>query len=52
MFEEKYGTNAPGQIADRTQQALEGIPMTLAAIKRIASRFKQLRGPSPGRIDL
>lgn len=36
MFEEKYGEKAPAQIADRTQQALDGIPKTLAAIKRIA----------------
>jgi hypothetical protein len=36
MFEEKYGADALAQIADRTQQALEGIPITLAAIKRIA----------------
>lgn len=36
MFEEKYGSEAPAQIADRTRQALEGIPLTLAAIKRIA----------------
>lgn len=35
MFEEKYGDQAPAQIADRTQQALDGIPKTLAAIKRI-----------------
>ncbi len=36
MFEEKYGVDAQAQIADRTQQALDGIPKTLAAIKRIA----------------
>ncbi len=36
MFEEKFGDKAPAQIADRTQQALVGIPKTLAAIKRIA----------------
>ncbi|WP_417234026.1 SRPBCC family protein [Arthrobacter sp.] len=36
MFEGKYGEAAPGQIAERTQQALDGIPQTLAAIKRIA----------------
>ena len=35
MFEEKYGDQAPAQIADRTQQALDGNPKTLAAIKRI-----------------
>ncbi|MFJ5861760.1 SRPBCC family protein [Pseudarthrobacter sp. NPDC092439] len=36
MFEEKFGDGAQAQIADRTQQALDGIPVTLAAIKRIA----------------
>ncbi|RAN69583.1 polyketide cyclase [Bacillus sp. SRB_336] len=36
MFEEKYGDQAYAQITDRTEQALEGIPKTLAAIKRIA----------------
>ena len=36
MFEEKFGDDAAAQIADRTQQALDGIPKTLAAIKRIA----------------
>jgi hypothetical protein len=36
MFEEKFGDGAQDQIADRTQQALDGIPTTLAAIKRIA----------------
>ena len=36
MFEEKFGDEAQAQIADRTRQALDGIPKTLAAIKRIA----------------
>lgn len=36
MFEEKHGDQAAAQIANRTQQALDGIPKTLAAIKRIA----------------
>lgn len=36
MFEEKFGDEAEAQITDRTQQALEGIPKTLTAIKRIA----------------
>jgi hypothetical protein len=36
MFEEKFGDEANTQITDRTQQALVGIPKTLAAIKRIA----------------
>lgn len=35
FFHEKYGTDAPAQIAARTQNALEGIPATLAAIKRV-----------------
>jgi hypothetical protein len=36
MFEEKFADDASVQIADRTQQALDGIPKTLRAIKRIA----------------
>jgi hypothetical protein len=32
----KFGDEAHLQIDDRTQQALDGIPTTLAAIKRIA----------------
>lgn len=36
MFREKYGDEADAQIAERTQQALDGIPKTLDAIKRIA----------------
>lgn len=36
MFEEKFGDRAPTEITDRTQQALDGIPKTLAAIKQIA----------------
>ena len=36
MFGEKYGADADAQIADRTRQALDGIPKTLAAIKQIA----------------
>jgi len=36
MFEEKFGDDAHLQIADRTRQAPDGIPTTLAAIKRIA----------------
>jgi len=36
MFEEKYGDAAQAEITDRTRQALDGIPKTLAAIKRIA----------------
>jgi ribosome-associated toxin RatA of RatAB toxin-antitoxin module len=36
MFEEKYGDQAAVQIDERTRQAHDGIPKTLAAIKRIA----------------
>lgn len=36
MFEEKFGDQAHAEITDRTQQALDGIPKTLAAIKQIA----------------
>ena len=36
FFEDKFGDGAPAQIADSTRQALDGIPRTLAAIKRIA----------------
>jgi len=35
-FAERYGDEAGAQIADRTRAAHEGIPATLAAIKRIA----------------
>jgi hypothetical protein len=40
MFEEKFGEDAHAQITDRTQQALDGIPRTLAAIKQIAESFE------------
>lgn len=36
MFEDKYGDAANDEITERTQQALNGIPKTLAEIKRIA----------------
>ena len=36
MFESKYGADAQAQIADRTKAALEGIPVTLGAIKAAA----------------
>ena len=35
VFGERYGEDAAAQIADRTRAAHEGIPATLAAIKRI-----------------
>lgn len=36
MFEERYGPDAQAQVADRTEAAHAGIPVTLAAIKRTA----------------
>ncbi len=36
MFFNRYGEEAQQRIADRTREAHEGIPATLAAIKRIA----------------
>ncbi|MDP9428852.1 MAG: SRPBCC family protein [Actinomycetota bacterium] len=36
LFRERYGEDAQRQIEDRTRAAHEGIPATLAAIKRIA----------------
>ena len=36
MFVDRYGEEAQQRIADRTREAHEGIPTTLAAIKRIA----------------
>jgi hypothetical protein len=36
MFAARFGDDAPDRIALRTRQAAEGIPATLAAIKRIA----------------
>ena len=36
FFHERYGEAAEEQIADRTRAALEGIPATLDAIRRIA----------------
>ena len=47
MFEEKFGNEAPAQITDRTQQALDGIPKTLAAIKRIAEAPASARERAP-----
>lgn len=38
MFHDKYGEQAPSEIAERTRAARTGIPATLAAIKRIAER--------------
>jgi hypothetical protein len=36
LFAERYGADAARQIEDRTRAAHDGIPATLAAIKRIA----------------
>ena len=36
MFHERYGEDAPAQIADRTDAARQGIPATLAALKKSA----------------
>ena len=38
MFRERYGEEADDQIAQRSQAALDGIPVTLARIKQIAER--------------
>ena len=46
MFEEKFGDTARVEIADRTQQALDGIPRTLAAIKQIAESIDATPGGS------
>lgn len=47
MFEEKFGDEANAQITDRTQQALVGIPKTLAAIKQIAESTTEAGEPAP-----
>jgi len=36
FFQERFGDDAPAQIADRVEKARTGIPQTLAAIKRVA----------------
>ena len=38
MFHDKFGEKAPAAIEARTQDAHQGIPATLAAIKRIAAQ--------------
>ena len=38
MFAERYGDDAPDQIAERTRAAHAGIPATLAALKRVAEQ--------------
>lgn len=52
-FEERYGADAQAQIAARAQAAREGIPATLAALKRAAESAAGGAGgtasaPSPG----
>jgi Polyketide cyclase / dehydrase and lipid transport len=47
MFEAKFGDEANAQITDRTQQALVGIPKTLAAIKQIAESTTDAGEPAP-----
>jgi hypothetical protein len=37
-FRERFGDDADAQIADRTAQARAGIPVTLAAIQRVAEQ--------------
>jgi hypothetical protein len=37
-FHERYGADAEAQIAERTEAAIKGIPVTLAAIKAAAER--------------
>jgi len=44
VFHERYGDGAAAQIADRTRAAHEGIPVTLAALKRSAEAL----APEPG----
>jgi hypothetical protein len=36
MFEERFGADAQTQISSRTEAAYDGIPVTLAALKRTA----------------
>ena len=36
LFEERYGDEAAAQVAQRTESAHQGIPVTLARIKEIA----------------
>ena len=38
MFEERFGADAPAQLANRAEAARTGIPATLAAIKRTAEQ--------------
>lgn len=38
MFHERWGDDAPAQIAERSRQAHEGIPVTLVAIERLVEK--------------
>ncbi|WNV75505.1 SRPBCC family protein [Geodermatophilus sp. DSM 44513] len=50
-FAERFGDDAERQVEDRTRAAHEGIPATLAAVKRIAESGRtgvaRVREPSP-----
>ena len=43
-FEQRYGSDAPSQIARRGQDARSGIPQTLAALKRAAESVAEPGG--------
>jgi hypothetical protein len=43
LFHERYGDDAPAQIADRTRAAREGIPSTLLALKQAAEAARPTR---------
>jgi hypothetical protein len=45
MFEDKFDDQAHIETTDCTQQALNSIPKTVAAIKRIAESTEQVRRP-------
>lgn len=47
MFEDKYGDAAHDEITERTQQAFNGIPKTLAEIKRIAESIAPAEDAQP-----
>jgi hypothetical protein len=47
MFEQKFGDDAGTQIADRTQQALDGVPRTLRAIRALAESAHESGGVAP-----
>jgi acyl dehydratase len=49
-FQERYGEDAPAQVADRVSQALDGIPKTLARIKEIAEGSARAPGTGTTRV--